>query len=118
MVNDFSVFPADPTEGRVGQYWYHEGTKAFFDDLDHFKMIKATCRLSCVVCDKMDEQGDGRPKRTGNFRNIEQLKSHLFHNHKLFMCVLCLEGRKVKSIPYLLILYSWETIKILIIIFN
>ncbi|KAM7474361.1 hypothetical protein LguiB_021604 [Lonicera macranthoides] len=95
MVNDFSVFPADPTEGRVGQYWYHEGTKAFFDDLDHFKMIKATCRLSCVVCDKMDEQGDKRPKRTGNFRNIEQLKSHLFHNHKLFMCVLCLEGRKL-----------------------
>uniref|UniRef100_A0A5B7A5F5 RING-type E3 ubiquitin transferase n=1 Tax=Davidia involucrata TaxID=16924 RepID=A0A5B7A5F5_DAVIN len=95
MINDFSGFPADPTEGRVGPYWYHEGTQAFFDDLDHYKMVKAMCRLSCIVCDRVDEQRNEVSKRRGNFKNIEQLKSHLFHCHRLFMCSLCLEGRKI-----------------------
>lgn len=59
-------------------------------------MIKAMCRLSCSECDKTgeDQPNDGS-KRRGRFRNIEQLKGHLFHRHKLFMCSLCLEGRKV-----------------------
>ncbi|KAK6915712.1 hypothetical protein RJ641_020829, partial [Dillenia turbinata] len=95
MINDFSVLPAEPTEGRAGSYWYHEDTQAYFDDLDHYKMIKAMCRLSCSVCDKMDEAGTDGPRRRGKFRSIEQLKGHLFHKHKLFMCSLCLEGRKV-----------------------
>lgn len=95
-INDFTVFPSEPREGRAGSYWYHEDTQAFFDDVDHYKMIKAMCRLSCSVCDKIgeDQPNDG-PKRRGKFRNIEQLKGHLFHRHKLFMCSLCLEGRKV-----------------------
>ncbi|KAL0389766.1 UNVERIFIED_CONTAM: hypothetical protein Scaly_0333700 [Sesamum calycinum] len=81
--------------GRVGQYWYHEDTQALFDDLDHYKMIKAMCRLSCSVCDKMEDQQDDSSRRRAKFRNIEQLKGHLFHKHRLLMCSLCLEGRKM-----------------------
>lgn len=96
MISDFSVLPSEPNEGRVGTYWYHEDTQAFFDDVDHYKMIVAMCRLSCSVCDnKTEEQpSDGPKRRPRLFRNIEQLKGHLFHQHKLFMCSLCLEGRK------------------------
>ncbi|GMY17132.1 E3 ubiquitin-protein ligase HEL2-like [Fagus crenata] len=95
MINDFSVLPSDLKEGKVGSYWYHEDTQAFFDDVDHYKMIKAMCNLSCSVCDKMEGQPHDGSKRRAKFRNIEQLKGHLFHQHKLVMCSLCLEGRKV-----------------------
>ncbi|XP_044503755.1 E3 ubiquitin-protein ligase ZNF598 [Mangifera indica] len=95
MISDFSVLPSELREGRVGPYWYHEDTQAFFDDVDHYNMIKAMCRLSCNVCDNMEEQANDGAKRRGKFRNIEQLKGHLFHKHKLLMCSLCLEGRKV-----------------------
>ncbi|XP_057484060.1 uncharacterized protein LOC130770592 [Actinidia eriantha] len=95
MINDFSLLPSELREGRVGSCWYHEDTQAFFDDLDHYKMIKAMCRLSCSVCDKMEEHPNDGPKRRAKFRNIEQLKGHLFHQHRLLMCSLCLEGRKV-----------------------
>ncbi|XP_052189522.1 E3 ubiquitin-protein ligase HEL2 [Diospyros lotus] len=95
MINDFSIFPSELKEGRVGSYWYHEDTRAIFDDLDHYRMIKAMCRLSCSVCDKMEERPHDGPKRRARFRNIEQLKGHLFHQHRLLMCSLCLEGRKV-----------------------
>lgn len=94
MIIDFSVLPSEVKEGRAGSYWYHEDTQTYFDDLDHYKMIKAMCRLSCGVCDK-DEQTSNGSKRRGKFRNIEQLKGHLFHQHRLLMCSLCLEGRKV-----------------------
>ncbi|VVA37471.1 PREDICTED: zinc [Prunus dulcis] len=95
MINDFSVFPADPMEGQVGLYWYHEGTQAFFDDPDHYKMIKAMCRLSCGVCDKINELRSEGSKRKGEFKNVELLKNHLFHLHGLFMCSLCLGSRKI-----------------------
>ncbi|KAJ8899018.1 hypothetical protein K2173_008841 [Erythroxylum novogranatense] len=94
MISDFTTLPSEPREGRVGPYWYHEDTQAFFDDVDHYRMIKAMCRLSCSVCDKMEEENEGSKRRT-RFRSIEQLKGHLFHRHKLHMCSLCLEGRKV-----------------------
>ncbi|KAL0436031.1 UNVERIFIED_CONTAM: E3 ubiquitin-protein ligase hel2 [Sesamum radiatum] len=94
-ISDFSLLPSEVKEGRVGQYWYHEDTQALFDDLDHYKMIKAMCRLSCSVCDKMEDQPDDGSRRRAKFRNIEQLKGHLFHKHRLLMCSLCLEGRKV-----------------------
>ncbi|TYH43336.1 hypothetical protein ES332_D11G121500v1 [Gossypium tomentosum] len=71
MINDFSVLPTE------------------------VRMIKAMCRLSCSVCDKIEEQSNAGIKRRGKFRNIEQLKGHLFHQHRLVMCSLCLEGRKV-----------------------
>ncbi|KAI3749151.1 hypothetical protein L2E82_19758 [Cichorium intybus] len=95
MINDFSVFPPEDKEGRSGSYWYHEDTQAYFDDLDQYKMIKAMCRLSCSVCDKMEENISNSSKRKARFRDINQLKGHLFHQHRLFMCSLCLEGRKV-----------------------
>lgn len=95
LINDFSVFPANPTEGQVGPYWYHEGTQAYFDDSDHYMIIKAMCRLSCSACNKMEEQMNESSKKRGGFKNVEHLKSHLFHCHKLFMCILCLEGRKI-----------------------
>ncbi|KAK4559485.1 hypothetical protein RGQ29_008637 [Quercus rubra] len=95
LINDFSILPSDVKEGKVGSYWYHEDTQAFFDDVDHYNMIKAMCRLSCSVCDNVEGQPNDGPKRRAKFRNIEQLKGHLFHQHKLFMCSLCLEGRKV-----------------------
>lgn len=95
MISDFSVLPVEAKEGKVGRYWYHEDTQGYFDDLDHYRMIKAMCKLSCAACDKMeDQQGDGS-RRSRKFRNIGQLKGHLFHQHKLLMCSLCLEGRKV-----------------------
>ncbi|KAF2325012.1 hypothetical protein GH714_022218 [Hevea brasiliensis] len=96
MINDFSVLPSEPREGRVGSYWYHEDSQAFFDDVDHYKMIKAMCRLSCSECDKMDKESNDGTKRRGKFRSIDQLKGHLFHRHRLLMCSLCLEGRKSK----------------------
>ncbi|KAJ4782684.1 zinc ion binding/nucleic acid binding protein [Rhynchospora pubera] len=99
VMTDFSVFPPDATEGQNGSYWYHEDTQAYFDDLDHYKMIKAMCRLSCSVCDRAGPDGvgsgGGPARRRNRFRSIEQLKGHLFHQHKLHMCNLCLEGRKV-----------------------
>lgn len=95
MINDFSSLPVEVREGKVGSYWYHEDTNTFFDDVDQYKMIKAMCRLSCTVCDKMEEQPQDVPRRRERFRNIGQLKGHLFHRHKLHMCGLCLEGRKV-----------------------
>ncbi|XP_027916149.1 E3 ubiquitin-protein ligase ZNF598-like [Vigna unguiculata] len=96
MINDFAALPSEVREGKIGSYWYHEDTNAFFDDLDHYKMIKAMCRLSCSVCDKMEEQPqDAASRRRDKFRNIGQLKGHMFHRHKLHMCSLCLEGRKV-----------------------
>ncbi|XP_073313796.1 uncharacterized protein [Primulina huaijiensis] len=94
-IGDFSLFPSKVKEGRVENYWYHEDTQSFFDDLDHYKMIKAMCRLSCGVCDKTEDNPDDGSRRRAEFRNIEQLKGHLFHKHRLMMCSLCLEGRKV-----------------------
>ncbi|GMN44108.1 hypothetical protein TIFTF001_013302 [Ficus carica] len=95
MINDFAIFPADPTEGQVGTYWYHEGTQAYFDDSDHYKMIKAMCRLSCGVCDETNERRSNGFKRKGDFKNVDQLRSHLVNRHRLLMCSLCLESRKV-----------------------
>ncbi|KAI6672619.1 hypothetical protein NL676_000525 [Syzygium grande] len=94
-INDFSVLPSEPKEGRVGSYWFHEDTQAFFDDVDHYRMVKAMCKLSCSICDKSEEKTNDVSKRRARFRNIEQLKGHLFHQHKALMCSLCLEGRKV-----------------------
>lgn len=92
-ISDFSLFPSNSTEGKNGSYWYHEDTVAYFDDFDHYKMVKAMCRLSCSVCD--DNIDPDASKRKPKFRNIDQLKHHLAHRHKLFMCTLCLEGRKI-----------------------
>ncbi|RLN31142.1 E3 ubiquitin-protein ligase hel2 [Panicum miliaceum] len=97
VINDFSVFPTGVNEGKTGDFWYHEDTQAYFDDADHYKMIRAMCRLSCSVCDNAEDQAAlaAQAKRRSKFRSIDQLKGHLFHVHRLHMCNLCLEGRKV-----------------------
>ncbi|CAL4892746.1 unnamed protein product [Urochloa decumbens] len=97
VVNDFSVFPTGVNEGKAGDFWYHEDTQAYFDDADHYKMIRAMCRLSCSVCDNAEDQVAlaAQAKRRSMFKSIEQLKGHLFHEHRYLMCNLCLEGRKV-----------------------
>ncbi|KAH9622277.1 hypothetical protein KSS87_001377 [Heliosperma pusillum] len=92
MIGDFSKqlpVVSQGKEGKVGAYWYHEDTQSYFDDLEQYNIIKATCRLSCSVCDQ-----DPAFNKRLRFRNIGQLKGHLAHQHKLFMCDLCLEGRK------------------------
>jgi hypothetical protein len=98
VVTDFSVFPSGVNEGKAGDFWYHEDTQAYFDDADHYRMIRAMCRLSCSVCDNAEDQVAlaAQAKRRSKFRSIDQLKGHLFHQHRLHMCNLCLEGRKVK----------------------
>jgi len=97
VVTDFSVFPSGVNEGKAGDFWYHEDTQAYFDDADHYRMIRAMCRLSCSVCDNAEDQVAlaAQAKRRSKFRSIDQLKGHLFHQHRLHMCNLCLEGRKV-----------------------
>lgn len=93
---NFSEFPADATEGQHGKYWYHEDSQAFFDDVDHYRMMSAMCRLACSICD--NNAGDlrrGSSKGGHNFKSIQQLKGHLYNQHRVFMCNLCLEGRKV-----------------------
>lgn len=96
MKSDFSEFPLGVGEGQHGRYWYHEDSQAYFDDVDHYRMIRAMCKLSCSICDIniADQRRDGSSRRN-KFKNIEQLKGHLYHQHKMFMCSLCLEGRKV-----------------------
>ncbi|XP_020575748.1 LOW QUALITY PROTEIN: zinc finger protein 598-like [Phalaenopsis equestris] len=93
---NFSEFPPGVTEGQHGKYWYHEDSQAFFDDADHYKMISAMCRLSCSICEKNAEAARrGTSNKKLKFKDIEQLKNHLYHQHKMFMCNLCMEGRKI-----------------------
>ncbi|MCD7457312.1 hypothetical protein HAX54_034839 [Datura stramonium] len=68
---------------------------------DYTRMISdfSCCHLNqkkveVVLIDGGRPAGDAMRKRA-RFRNIEQLKGHLFHQHKLLMCSLCLEGRKI-----------------------
>jgi hypothetical protein len=86
-VGDFSTLPAGANEGKVGDYWFHLDTQAYFDDEQHYKMIKAMCRLSCSVCDNTcgaQEPGKELQKRDREFKHIDQLRKHLFHVHKTF----------------------------------
>ena len=34
-VGDFSTLPAGAHEGKVGDYWFHLDTQAYFDDEQH-----------------------------------------------------------------------------------
>ncbi|KAJ4892505.1 zinc ion binding [Raphanus sativus] len=92
-ITDFSTFPSDPKEGRVGSFWYHEETKVFFDDFNQYSRVKSMCRLSCTSCDKT-KKGSKSNHRL-RFKSVEHLNDHLNHQHKLHMCSLCLVGRKV-----------------------
>ncbi|XP_037435732.1 E3 ubiquitin-protein ligase ZNF598-like [Triticum dicoccoides] len=96
VISDFSALPAAASEGKAGEYWYHEDSRAYFDDADHYKMIRAMCRLSCSVCERIDEGQAAQAKgRDSTFKTIGLLRGHLSDKHGLRMCKLCLEGRKV-----------------------
>ncbi|XP_057871285.2 uncharacterized protein LOC131077755 [Cryptomeria japonica] len=97
-IKDFIALSAGANDGKVGDNWFHSDTQAYFDDEQHYKMIKAMCRLSCSVCEKNSlpkDSGNELQKRDREFKHIDQLRRHLYHVHKLSMCNLCLEGRKV-----------------------
>eukprot|EP00252_Welwitschia_mirabilis_P012374 TRINITY_DN27403_c0_g1_i1.p1 TRINITY_DN27403_c0_g1~~TRINITY_DN27403_c0_g1_i1.p1 ORF type:complete len:895 (+),score=164.66 TRINITY_DN27403_c0_g1_i1:192-2876(+) len=98
VITDFSSLPSATRDGKVGEYWFHSDTTAYFDDEDHYKMIKAMCRLSCSVCSKVSlhqDAGKEIHKWGRDFKDMDHLRKHLESSHKLFMCTLCLEGRKV-----------------------
>ncbi|GJM94994.1 hypothetical protein PR202_ga11682 [Eleusine coracana subsp. coracana] len=91
VVTDFSVFPTGANEGRAGDFWYHEDTQAYFDDEDHYRMIRAMCRLSCSVCDNAEDQAAlaAQPRRRSRqhpgqydyFRNYDDLERHNAMEH-------------------------------------
>uniref|UniRef100_A0A453LJJ4 RING-type domain-containing protein n=1 Tax=Aegilops tauschii subsp. strangulata TaxID=200361 RepID=A0A453LJJ4_AEGTS len=101
VISDFSALPAAAGEGKVGEYWYHEDSRAYFDDADHYKMIRAMCRLSCSVCERIEADQAGQAaaaqakRGDSTFETIGLLRGHLSEKHGLRMCNLCLEGRKV-----------------------
>lgn len=108
VVADFSAFSLDSSEGRIGEYWYFGDSQAYFDDIDHYKIIKAMCMLSCNICDS-NTVGKSccAVSRRNMFKSITQLKGHMFHQHKLFLCSLCLQGRKVRfSVSSMIQLYT------------
>lgn len=99
-IGDLSALPAAAGEGKTGEYWYHEATQVWFDDADHYRMVRAMCRISCTVCESSGNKGkkgskSSKAKHKIKFETIEQLKAHLFNKHCLYMCDLCLDGRKV-----------------------
>ncbi|GJY49198.1 RNA-directed DNA polymerase, eukaryota [Tanacetum coccineum] len=71
-VHDFTMIHVIDKEGRSGPYW-----------------------LSCSACDKVKENTGNGSKRRARFRDINQLKGHLIHQRKVYMCSLRLEGRKL-----------------------
>ena len=54
----------------------------YFDDEEYRNEINLKTSLACQVCNE-------------EFKNLKALKSHLKEKHKLFMCAVCLEGRRV-----------------------
>uniref|UniRef100_A0ACD5VHP9 Uncharacterized protein n=1 Tax=Avena sativa TaxID=4498 RepID=A0ACD5VHP9_AVESA len=104
VISDFSALPAVAGEGKVGEYWYHEGTQVWFDDVENYRTVRAMCQISCTVCkDSTSNNGKkggskaSKAKHKKKIGSIEQLKTHLFDQHHLYMCDLCLDGRKVFS---------------------
>lgn len=100
VITDFSTLPAVAGEGKTGEYWYHEGTQMWFDDVDQYRAVRAMCQISCAVCKDSGSAGKkggkaSKAKHKKKIGSIEQLKVHLFDQHHLYMCDLCLDGRKV-----------------------
>lgn len=111
-VGDFGTLPVGTNEGKLGNYWFHSDTQAYFDDEQHYKMIKAMCELSCSACDNTNGTQEPQKefkKHVQEFKDKDQLTRHLFHAHKLHMCALCLEGRKVFICEQKL--YTWAQLQ-------
>lgn len=102
---DFSTLPKRLVQLGGEGIWYDPIVGAYFDDEDHFKSIRAMTRLSCSICDS--GEADSTQKESPSsmprsflpkdfvFQSIPSLKKHYSSSHKLSMCDLCLEGRKV-----------------------
>lgn len=62
-------------------------------------MIKAMCRLSCQICEQAEgfENNKEFVKRGHVFKSLDLLRRHIPIAHKVQMCGLCLEGRKVSN---------------------
>ncbi|VVB03580.1 unnamed protein product [Arabis nemorensis] len=73
-----SDIPRRWTEGQIGPYWYHEKSKALFNDFDEYTRIREMCRFVCTSCNET------------NFECIGQLMTHLYERHRLYMCTACL----------------------------
>ncbi|KAH7282649.1 hypothetical protein KP509_35G041900 [Ceratopteris richardii] len=80
---------------RRRDLWHDSNIQATFDDENHYKMIKNMCRLSCSVCEAAESPAKEFVKKGHVFRDLNQLRRHLLNIHKVHMCGLCLEGRKV-----------------------
>ena len=79
-----------------------------FDDQEKMMESARSCALLCSVCeskgqssggtdDKADESKKGGRKRKHaiGFRSLGSLKAHLKEHHQLFLCDVCVQGRKV-----------------------
>ncbi|KAL2624113.1 hypothetical protein R1flu_008358 [Riccia fluitans] len=100
IVTDWENLPDRVGNNTLGEasMWYDNVVEAYFDDEEPYKIIKAMCRLYCSVCENAsaeDSCGKGMMKKGYVFKNIDALRRHQFGIHKVFMCELCLEGRKV-----------------------
>ncbi|BBN12653.1 E3 ubiquitin-protein ligase ZNF598 [Marchantia polymorpha subsp. ruderalis] len=100
VVTDWKVLPSrlGSSTAEGGDLWYDNVVEAYFDDEEPYKTIKAMCRLFCSVCENAspeDSGGKGMMKKGYIFKNIETLRRHQYTAHRVYMCELCLEGRKV-----------------------
>ncbi|CAK9213683.1 unnamed protein product, partial [Sphagnum troendelagicum] len=101
VLTDFKVLQEqlDSKEKRQSGYWYERNVRGVFDDEEPFRLIDAMCRLYCSACEGIVTAGEALPKggvkRGHIFKSLELLRSHLFSAHRLIMCELCLNGRKV-----------------------
>lgn len=103
MVTDFDSLGEELRRKDKGgtRLYYEDSVQAYFDDEEPFRRIKAMCRLSCRKCEECAPPPPDEPlpkgavKKGHIFKSIESLRRHLFQSHKLIMCELCLQGRKV-----------------------
>jgi hypothetical protein len=69
---------------RAREVWELPEVNGYFDDQDHFKVIKGLCSYT-------------HPMLPGAmFGNLGSLKRKLQEQHKLHFCDLCIKGRKVR----------------------
>lgn len=103
MVTDFDSLGEELRRKDKGgtRLYYEDSVQAYFDDEEPFRRIKAMCRLSCRKCEECGPPPPDEPlpkgavKKGHIFKSIESLRRHLSQSHKLIMCELCLQGRKV-----------------------
>ena len=91
---DFSKFPDRVIlpNRRGGDLYYEPHTSSYIDDEAEYKVILAMCRLTCSIC-----EGEGGARAHGVlFSSVAALSAHTWGSHRLKMCGLCLEGRKVR----------------------